>query len=42
MKKLCGLVVFLLLLVPALFAQEHYTEVHLARHLDPREAHAHG
>jgi hypothetical protein len=26
MKKLCGLVVFLLLLVPALFAQEHYTE----------------
>jgi hypothetical protein len=26
MKKLCGLVVFLLLLVPTLFAQEHYTE----------------
>ncbi len=26
MKKLCGFVVFLLLLVPALFAQEHYTE----------------
>lgn len=26
MKKLCGLVVFLLLLAPALFAQEHYTE----------------
>ena len=26
MKKLYGLVVFLLLLVPALFAQEHYTE----------------
>ncbi len=26
MKKLCGLVVFLLLLVPALFGQEHYTE----------------
>jgi len=26
MKKLSGLVVFLLLLAPALFAQEHYTE----------------
>jgi L-rhamnose mutarotase len=26
MKKLCGLVVFMLLLTPALFAQEHYTE----------------
>src|SRR6202521_5572469 len=26
MKKLCGLVVFLWLLAPALFAQEHYTE----------------
>jgi hypothetical protein len=26
MKKLCGLVVFLFLLVPALFAQENYTE----------------
>jgi hypothetical protein len=26
MKKLYGLVVFVLLLVPALFAQEHYTE----------------
>ena len=26
MKKLCGLVVFLGLLAPALFAQEHYTE----------------
>jgi len=26
MKKLYGLVVFLLLLAPALFAQEHYTE----------------
>jgi len=26
MKKLYGLVVFLLLLTPALFAQEHYTE----------------
>jgi hypothetical protein len=26
MKKLCGLLVFVLLLVPALFAQEHYTE----------------
>jgi hypothetical protein len=26
MKKLCGLVVFLLLLAPALFAQENYTE----------------
>ena len=26
MKKLCGLAVFLLLLAPALFAQEHYTE----------------
>jgi hypothetical protein len=26
MKKLCGLVVFLLLLAPALLAQEHYTE----------------
>ena len=26
MKKPCGLVVFLLLLAPALFAQEHYTE----------------
>ena len=26
MKKLCGLVVFLLLLAPVLFAQEHYTE----------------
>jgi hypothetical protein len=26
MKKLCGLVVFLVLLTPALFAQEHYTE----------------
>lgn len=26
MKKLCGLVVFLLLLAPTLFAQEHYTE----------------
>jgi hypothetical protein len=26
MKKLCGLVVVLLLLAPALFAQEHYTE----------------
>jgi len=26
MRKLCGLVVFLLLLAPALFAQEHYTE----------------
>jgi len=26
MKKLCGLVVFLVLLVPAVFAQEHYTE----------------
>ena len=26
MKKLCGLVVFVLLLAPALFAQEHYTE----------------
>jgi hypothetical protein len=26
MKKLYGLVVFLLLLVPALFSQEHYTE----------------
>jgi hypothetical protein len=26
MKKLCGLVVFLLLLAPGLFAQEHYTE----------------
>ncbi|HEY6766478.1 MAG TPA: hypothetical protein VI386_17100 [Candidatus Sulfotelmatobacter sp.] len=26
MKKLCGTVVFLLLLAPALFAQEHYTE----------------
>jgi hypothetical protein len=26
MKKLCGLIVFLLLLAPALFAQEHYTE----------------
>jgi hypothetical protein len=26
MKKLCGLVVFLFLCVPALFAQEHYTE----------------
>ncbi|HXO31189.1 MAG TPA: hypothetical protein VN901_02420 [Candidatus Acidoferrales bacterium] len=26
MKKLCGLAVFLLLLAPALLAQEHYTE----------------
>jgi L-rhamnose mutarotase len=26
MKKLCGTVVFLMLIVPALFAQEHYTE----------------
>lgn len=26
MKKFCGLVVFVLLLAPALFAQEHYTE----------------
>jgi hypothetical protein len=26
MKKLCGPVVFLLLLAPGLFAQEHYTE----------------
>jgi hypothetical protein len=26
MKKMCGLVVFLLLLVPTLLAQEHYTE----------------
>src|SRR5580698_7011022 len=26
MKKLCGLAVLLLLLAPALFAQEHYTE----------------
>jgi hypothetical protein len=26
MKKLCGLVVFLLLLAPSLLAQEHYTE----------------
>lgn len=26
MKRLCGLVVFLLCLAPALFAQEHYTE----------------
>jgi len=26
MKKLYGLVVFVLLLAPALFAQEHYTE----------------
>jgi hypothetical protein len=26
MKKLCGLVVFLLLLAPAMLAQEHYTE----------------
>ena len=26
MKKLCGLAVVLLLLAPALFAQEHYTE----------------
>src|SRR5579863_9074559 len=26
MKKLCGLVVFLVLLAPALLAQEHYTE----------------
>jgi hypothetical protein len=26
MKKPCGLVVFLLLLAPSLFAQEHYTE----------------
>ena len=26
MKKLCGLVIFLFLLAPALFAQEHYTE----------------
>ena len=26
MKKLCGLAVFLLLLAPTLFAQEHYTE----------------
>jgi hypothetical protein len=26
MKKLCGLAVFTLLLAPALFAQEHYTE----------------
>jgi hypothetical protein len=26
MKKQCGLAVFLLLLAPALFAQEHYTE----------------
>ncbi len=26
MKKLCGLAVFLLLLAPGLFAQEHYTE----------------
>jgi L-rhamnose mutarotase len=26
MKKLCGTVVFLLLIAPALFAQEHYTE----------------
>lgn len=26
MKKLHGLVVFVLLLAPALFAQEHYTE----------------
>jgi len=26
MKRLCGLVVFLMLLVPAVFAQEHYTE----------------
>src|ERR1700685_1074012 len=26
MKKMCGLVVFLLLSVSALFAQEHYTE----------------
>jgi hypothetical protein len=26
MKKLCGLVVFLLLLAPSMFAQEHYTE----------------
>jgi len=26
MKKLCGLVVFLLLVAPALLAQEHYTE----------------
>jgi hypothetical protein len=26
MKKLCGLVVFLLLCLPALFAQENYTE----------------
>ncbi len=26
MKKLCGLVVFVFMLAPALFAQEHYTE----------------
>ena len=26
MKKMCGLAVFVLLLAPALFAQEHYTE----------------
>jgi len=26
MKKICGLVVFLLFLAPALLAQEHYTE----------------
>ena len=26
MKKLCGLVVFLQLLAPSMFAQEHYTE----------------
>ena len=26
MKKICGLAVFVLLLAPALFAQEHYTE----------------
>jgi hypothetical protein len=26
MKKLCGLALFALLLAPALFAQEHYTE----------------
>jgi hypothetical protein len=26
MKKLCGTVVFLMLIMPALFAQEHYTE----------------
>src|SRR3984885_9261724 len=31
MKKLCGLVVFVLLLAPALFAQEHYTEGHIWR-----------